>query len=89
MILKSFYLSLALSAPTYDVLSPPVKGAAQARLGARGQDGDNVLKASRVGRPEDQTEASVRASLVWFPRVFPLPSPAMLKCYVHHGYNRK
>ena len=32
-----------------DVLSPPAKGAAKARLGARGQDGDNGLEASRVG----------------------------------------
>ena len=33
----------------HDVLSPPAWGAAKARLGARGQDGDNGLEASRVG----------------------------------------
>ena len=31
------------------MLSPPAWGAAKARLGAREQDGANVLKASRVG----------------------------------------
>ena len=49
LCLSYIYLMFILYLSYNDVLSPPAWGAAKARLGARGQDGANVLKASRVG----------------------------------------